>query len=149
MSRKKTKPEKKPARPKEPKPWLGTPKLEGVRWLWADNWYDWVITGACEYEGKRYYGVCVDENYNKRYKWYRRYILVDLPEEIWKEELERHAFFVEKVGSHFEFDVERQCRKGHDHLKPSGTWQEFYDKYPPHQKDRNYKEYPSLGWFEN
>jgi hypothetical protein len=145
---KKTPKGKKTSRPGN-KRWLSLEKLESVRWLWADNWYDWVISGACEYEGKRYYGVCVDENHDKRKKWYRRYLLVDLPEDVWREELEKHAFFVEKVGSHFEFDVERQVRKGHSELKDSRTWHEFYERYSDKGEQRNYKEYPPVGWFEN
>lgn len=138
---------------KEEKRWLSLPKLESVRWIWADNWWDWVLSGVVEYQGKRYYAVCVDENYNEQRKWFRRYLMVDLPEDVWKEEIERHDFFVEKVGSHFDFDVESQCRKGPEkHLKHDRTWHEFYERYPsPTQggEERDYKQYPHVGWFEN
>ena len=125
------------------------PKLEGVRWLYADNWYDWVLSGACEYQGKKYYGICFDESHDENSSWYRRYYLVDLSKEVWQYEEERHAFFVEKVGSHFEFNIERQSRKGSDYLKPSQNWHEFYEKYPTSDRTNDYaKKFNVVGWFE-
>lgn len=147
MSRKRQPPKVKEKAPREPKPWLMLKKLEGVKWIWADGWWDGVLTGVVEHAGKRYYAFNVDQNYDKRYKWYRRFLVVDLPEEVWKEELERHAFFVEKVGAHFEYDVEKQVRKGQEFLKDSKTWDEFYAKYPCDQKT-DYKQFPEIGWFE-
>lgn len=121
-------------------------KLEGVKWIYANDWYDWVLSGACEYQGKRYYAYMIDESRDKKKKWYRKYLIVDLPEDIWKEELEKHAFFVEKVGNHFDFDGDQ--RVGSSGQKHSDTWKEFYDKYPPHV-DMDYSNYPYVGWFEN
>lgn len=151
MGRKKPEPKAKPKRPKEEKRWLSLPKLEGVLWIWADGWWDYVLSGVCEHDGKRYYAVCVDENYDKRFKWFRRYLVVDLPEDVWAEENARHEFFVEKVGSHFEFDKDKQVRK-RDELKNSRTWMEFYERYPcPTSMGgevRDYKQYTHVGWFE-
>lgn len=133
------------------KRWLSLPKLDGVRWVWADDWWDWILSGVCEYQGKRYYAVCVDENRKRRQAWYRRFLMVDLPEEIWHEENERHAFFVEKVGSHFDFDAEGR-RRISEGLKPEHICREFYERYPPPYaggEQRDYKQYPWVGWFEN
>jgi hypothetical protein len=109
-----------------------------------------VLEGVCLHEGKRYYAFCVDENYKKNYQWWRRYLVVDLPPEVWKEEDERHAFFVEKVGDHFEFDIEKQCRKN-TQLKPYNLHSEFYEKYPPGEQPSpadKFRKYPIVGWFE-
>lgn len=117
--------------------------------MYANDWWDYFLSGVVTYNGKRYYAYCGDENYDRRKKWWRRYVLVDLTEEAWADEDERHAFFVEKVGSHFEF-VDHQGRqvRNHEGLKNNKTWQEFYDRYPPHAERLDYTQFPVVGWFE-
>lgn len=125
---------------------LATPKIDAacIRWLWANDWYDYILSGVCEYQGKRYYGQYFDEDGKRN----RRFALIDLPEEKWKEENERHQFFVEKVGSHFDFtEDENNHRVGHSGLKPAHSHHEFYDRYPPRQ-ERDYFQFPVVGWFE-
>ncbi len=123
---------------------LATPKIDiaAIRWLWANNWYDGILSGVCEYQDKRYYGQCFGEDDERN----RRFALIDLPETEWKEETERHEFFVEKVGDHNDFREDGEGRKGAG-IKPESSWKEFYDRYPPYQ-ERDYFRFPVVGWFE-
>lgn len=140
---------------KDEKRWLSSPKLDGVSWVYANDWWDYVLTGVVMYQGKRYYAYCGDENHygeRKNRKWWRRYVVVDMTDEAWAEEDERHSFFKDKVGSHFDFvecpKTGRQVRN-HAGLKNQKTWQEFYDRYPSNETEKvDPKTFPVVGWFE-
>jgi hypothetical protein len=129
---------------------LDLPKMGNIRRIWTDQWYDGMLSGVVEYQGQRYYAVCVDENdlNDLAGSWWRRYLVVDLPADVWETEQQRHDFFVEKVGSHFEFEADGSRLKSRDNMKPSATWHEFYERYPPCES-RDYKQYPHVGWFES
>jgi len=110
-----------------------SPKLEDVTWIWANDWWDGVLAGVVEWHGKRYYADHLEEN-EENNSWYRRFVVIDLPEDVWKEEIEKHNLFVEKVGSHFDYKDGKRCGE----VKPQAMWNEYYDKYPPHNRERNY-----------
>lgn len=124
---------------------LSTPKIDAaaIRWLWANDWYDWILSGVCEYQGKKYYGWCFNESEKRT----RLFAVIDLPPEEWAKEIERHELFVEKVGDHFDFREDGAGRKCTG-VKPEKSWEEYYDRYPPHQ-DKDYSQYPVVGWFED
>ena len=115
--------------------------------LWADGWYDWFLCGPIEISGKRYYATCVDDRgHREKGNWYRRYVILELPKEVWDEIIGRHEFFVEKVGDHFVFENGNRKREG---LKKDSTWHEFYDRYPTDKYTKISEDYyPIIGWFE-
>lgn len=119
-------------------------EAKAIQWLWANDWWDGILAGMCEYNGQKYYAQCFDENDNEKTDWYRKFKLINLPEDVLKKEIEKHNFFVEKVGDHFEF---QDNKRKNTPLKPQHLHKEFYEKYPP--RPDNYEQYPVVGWFKD
>lgn len=101
-----------------------------IEWLYFVDWYDWILSGVVTWKGKRYYADCFDDNPNKgNGVWYRRYNLLDLPEEIWIEE-----------------DTRRQI--GEDETVDAKA---YFEKYPQDKQlewTTRLRSCPIVGWFE-
>ena len=60
-------------------------KLENVKWLYATDWYDYVLSGVVLYEDKKYYAFLNEENENyEEDGWWRKYLVVDPSQEFWE-----------------------------------------------------------------
>jgi hypothetical protein len=134
-----------------------------VKLLYHCDYYDGMLSGVCLIENKKYWFSIFDEyqrtaeEYKDEYfemLWYRRFSLHDLDEKTWKEEDERHSFFIEKVGGHCQYIYdETNSLQGrvNDDLRNPEEMKEFYKRYPSsgaHTKEENHREFPVIGWFE-
>jgi len=122
-----------------------------VKLLWSHDWWDGVLSGICECHGKKmWFQVCseiLSEKEAEKLGWWRRYLLLELKPEEFREEEKWHNLFREKVGTHTDYD-ENERRGGE--VSPETTWHEFYDEFNPVRDDlSNYhQKREPYGYFE-
>jgi len=107
--------------------------------LWSVNHYDGPATGTVEWQNKRYYAVAPHIFLYQD----RVFLLIDLPDSIWKDLDKKHQAFEKYVGMHCNWTPDGQ-RIG----KYKGNRTQalvYYKKYPPIRLDE--KSYPVIGWF--
>lgn len=84
--------------------------LQGVKLLYHSNYWDGPLSGVCEYQGKRYWFDClnedettVDEDGEPCFAR-RRYGIYELTEEEWEEQDVWHRLFETYVGTHTNYN---------------------------------------------
>jgi len=133
-------------------------RREDVTYLWHSGYYDGPLSGACEWRGRRYWFVCVDEEYrpvvgpdgNRVLDEYgdpelddvRVFHLVELTPEEWAAVDASHALFRECVGTHTDYDRVTQRRNTSGTVRPEAEWKRYYDAHPPH----NVSPRPEAAW---
>lgn len=100
-----------------------------VRYLWHWAYYDGPLSGACLWRGARYWFVCVDDGGDNR-----TFHLVELTDEEWAFEDNKHAAFRKFVGTHTDYDEATQ-RQTLGALKPESERKKFYEAYPRGKAD--------------
>lgn len=86
-----------------------------VRMLWHHDYWDGPISGACLFNNDRLWYTCYDEGYGE--DWYRKFVLLRLSDEKWKEIDFSHGMFQDYVGTHTDYDENGKRTIGAD-LKP-------------------------------
>jgi hypothetical protein len=101
--------------------------------LWHDDYCDGPKSGLLLYQNKRYWFQVFKDNEESNLSDYlRRFVILELTENQMKEEVHWHELFVEKVGTHTDYDENGKRVIGA--LKPEEIWHEFYDAYEKRQK---------------
>ena len=131
---------------------------EKWKFLWENDRWDGPLAGVCEVEEEKYYFLYQDDIIHKLTEeeirkmfdedweppWWRRFYLVSLSDEEWKEEIQRHDDFCKYVGEHTDYN-ENGCRRWGE-LKPYSEHHKFYDKYG--EIERCFDENEVVGWIE-
>lgn len=129
--------------------------LEEITFVYANDWYDYFLSGVIEYRGKRYYADCFDEVYEKNTR-YRKYKVYDLGEAQWAEEDKKHETFVKYVGTHFCFtkDSKGAAYRSQDNSFSAAKYPDymkFYEEYTSEKYSElveRIRESPVFGWFQ-
>lgn len=103
--------------------------IKDVKLRYINGYYDGMLSGVLEWEGKRYYFDIVDENNSDNINdadWYRKFGLYEMTPEEWATEDHTHAEFVKYVGSHYV--INEDGKRDHSGLKPQSEWRKFYDQ---------------------
>ena len=83
-----------------------------VKLLWHHGYWDGPLSGASIFEGERLWFSCSDEGTK-----HRKFVLLRLSEEQWKDIDFRHGMFQDYVGTHTDYDESGKREIGRD-LKP-------------------------------
>lgn len=98
-----------------------------VRMLWHHAYWDGPISGACVFDDERLWFSCYDENHGDEKKWYRKFVLLRLSDEQWKEIDLRHARFQDYVGTHTDYDENGKRLFGDLKPRVEPNHAKFYD----------------------
>jgi hypothetical protein len=128
--------------------------LEEITFVYANDWYDYFLSGVIEYKGKRYYADCFDEIYTDKQR-YRKFKVYDLGEALWAEEDKKHETFVKYVGTHFCFteDSKGKARRDKNNsfiAAKHPDYMKFYEEYTSDKYSElinKIRESPVFGWF--
>jgi hypothetical protein len=124
------------------------PKIDwhSAKLLWHDDYCDGPTSGLFLYQNKRYWFQVFDKSEDSNSPdYFRRFVILELTENQMKEEVHWHELFVEKVGTHTDYDESGKRVIGA--LKPKENWHEFYDAYEKRQKP-NLLNNIVIGWAE-
>lgn len=91
--------------------------------LWVKDFYDWPISGVANFEGKRIFFKCTEEDDNGE----RIFGIYDIPD--WTEMDQKHVDFCKYVGEHWNYV---DGKRGTHILRPQSEHHKFYDKYQDH-----------------
>ncbi len=83
-----------------------------VRILWHHGYWDGPLSGACTFNGERFWFSCFCEGVR-----HRKFVILRLNEEQWEEIDFRHRMFQDYVGTHTDYDENGRREIGKD-LKP-------------------------------
>lgn len=87
-----------------------------------------------------------DETGDEWLEWYRRFLLIELSEEQYQEELYWYNLFREKVGDYWDYD-EHGHRKQGGSLKPKEMHSDYYNAVK-NRKPGDFANNLIVGWFE-
>lgn len=145
-----------PELPKDYRSHLAQIDEHQLRIMWHCSWYDGPLSGVIAYKNKPYWFEIViqddefrtytDEDGVEWREWYRRYLLLELSEEQYQEELYWNSLLREKVGAYWDYDEDGN-RKRDGSFKPREMHSEFYDA-AKHRKPRDFTNNTIAGWFE-
>jgi hypothetical protein len=94
--------------------------------LWADDWWDGIVSGVAEVDGRRVYFNCIEEDD----KGNRKFAVYDVPKEIWELINERHNDFKKYVGSHWDFESsDGKTKRMIGDIRPQSKHYKFYKKW--------------------
>jgi hypothetical protein len=117
-----------------------------VRMLWHHDYWDGPLSGACMFNNERLWFLCFDESHGE--DWCRKFVLLRLNEEQWKDIDFRHCLFQDYVGMHTDYDEKGNRSIGHD-LKPrvESNHDKFYDwaKENPSEEPEG----EEVAWYRN
>lgn len=128
-----------------------------LRIMWHCGWYDGPLTGVIAYKNKPHWFQILDQD-NEEFRtytdeqgvewldWYRRYLLLELSEGQYQEELYWHNLFRGKVGTYWDYDEEGNRKRGGS-FKPREMHSEYYDAVK-NKKPRDFTKNIVVGWFE-
>jgi len=113
------------------------PHLSEMKKLWHHGYWDGAVSGVCEVDGKKcWFGLIEDYFENNGAPedasadwdppWYRRFLIVQLTAEQFKEIEKRHNKFRRMVGTHTDYDD--QGHRGSFHYTDTIT-QETFDTF--------------------
>ena len=105
--------------------------------LWADDFWDGVISGVLFHKDKEFWFDMIQENKTDDLEggWYRRFAVVELSAEQMSHEREIHEGFRRFVG-----------KPGAYH--PKEQWHLFYDKHSEFCRTRSFGDRIVVAWFE-
>lgn len=124
--------------------------------MWHCSWYDGPLSGVIAYKDKpHWFDILIqdddlrsyaDENGVTWLAWYRRYLILELSEEQYQEELYWNNLFREKVGTYWDYD-EAGSRKKDGSFKPREMHFDFYNA-AKNRRPRDFTNNVIIGWFE-
>lgn len=119
--------------------------IDDIKLLWHNNYYDGMLSGYCILDGKFMYFDLMEQNESDDRGWYRRFYLIDVPEDEEIEVIRRHELFEKYVGTHCNYEENRRAKHN---VKTQRNWNRYYDiakNWPSlkHQTDGK-----KLAWFE-
>ena len=113
--------------------------------LWIDDFYDGMLSGICDIKGKKCKAEMISESSQEKCDWYRKYIIIELTEQQYKEELYWHNLFLENVGNHWDNTSEQKAIGNVVHSRDK--WDNFYIPYKEKYKP-NFNENKVVGWYK-
>ncbi|MBZ0291425.1 MAG: hypothetical protein K8L99_02550 [Anaerolineae bacterium] len=127
-----------------------------LRIMWHCGWYDGPLSGVIAYKDKSHWfeslwqddeiRTYVDDHGVEWQEWYKRFLLLELSEKQYQEELYWYNLFREKVGTYWDYD-ESGNRKRDGSFKPREMHSEYYDA-AKNRKPRDFTNNVIVGWFE-
>lgn len=105
--------------------------------LWAEDWWNGIISGVAELGGRKvYFNIIAEDEIGNR-----TFAVYDLPREIWRLIDERHDNFVKHVGTSSEFikDSFGKSTRSTQVLRPYSEHAKFYEKWRARKIDFNEK----------
>ena len=119
-------------------------KIDGPRLLWHSDYHDGPVSGMLELDGEQCWFLFVDSlgDDDERTRIFNVYRLT---QEQLADEIERMAYFRERVGTHCDYKPDGKRDIGG--LRPQEMRAAFYERYPP-GKDRGYSKNEVIAWFE-
>jgi hypothetical protein len=128
-----------------------------IRPLWHNDYYDGPISGILLYQERiHWFQIFLDLRTDEAQDLidhggiasnhhFGRYLVLQLSEEQIREETYWHELFQQKVGTHTDYNENRQRVLGA--LKPRDLWDEFYEPYKT-RKPEDFSDNMIVGWFE-
>jgi hypothetical protein len=111
--------------------------------LWHHGYWDGPLSGACQFNGERLWFSCYDEGLR-----HRKFVLLRLSDEQWKDIDFAHGLFQDYVGTHTDYDEngKREIQRG---LKPrvESNYAKFYDWAKENPREEPHGE--QVGWYRN
>lgn len=123
-----------------------------VEYLWHVGYWDGPLSGICIYNDE----VCWFQNFSEDFEptnnpemldRIRKFKIYRLSQEQLKFEYDKHACFQQHVGTHCDYDKNKE-RHVYGNVKPQSEWKKFYEIYKPETKV-DYSKNECLGWYQD
>jgi len=127
-----------------------------IRIMWHYGWYDGPLNGICAYRDKphwfeqvfrdHYSCTFTDTDGVEWFQLFERYLLIDLSDEQYQEELYWHNLHTEKVGTYWDWDESgNRVRDGYFN---SAEMISEYREAVESRKPRDFSNNKIVGWFD-